>query len=999
MGPLAGPEDPDKGAAGTNRYGGVAGGHVMQAARDEHRHFLATSETAERLVASVTPPVWDSRSPLRGRDHLVGELVEIAFAKVGATERRVWVLHGLGGCGKTAIAMEVANRARDGFVKAWWVRAADQSSLVAGMRAVARAAGASESELHYRHAGDVLWEQLNRLEEPWLLVIDNADDPSILAPDYGELADGTGWLRPVRRRGLVVATSRQRDPAAWGPWVNLQPVDGLPGSDGAGVLIDLVPNAGSLEDAQALSDRFEGLPLALRLAGSYLAKAKEPFPWGETTPGTVTTFAEFRAALDTRFAVLFTPSGADPDERRRRREDITLTWEMSLDLLSRRGVPEARPLLRLLACFGEAPIPLRELLDPATLARSPLFPGLTPQRLWQVLQELHGVRLVDLDLANGTAVLHFLVRSTNRAHPDIVGNVEPYQRLLVDLLNHAVADLHPDRPRDWSLWHALAPHCKSPLQLDHGLDGHPAGAIARLTLPAYRAARYLVATGLYTEAEAEYRRVLDVRRRALGDEHPDTLATRHWLAYAMQLRGNLTQAEDEYRFVLESQRRQLGEDDPATLETRRHLASLLQDRGRLDEAVAEYQDVLDRRERSLGDEHPDTLATRHALAYALQVRGDLVLAEAGYRQVIELQRRTLGDDHPDTLATRHNLAFVLQDRGRFDEAVAEYQAVFDRRERTLGHDHPDTLNTRHALAYLLQVRGELAQAENEYRQVIELQREKLDEDHPDTLGARHNLARVLQDQGHLDQAENEFQAVLELRRQVFGDDHRYTLATRHSLAYLLQVRGELPQAENEYREVIRLQRRTLPDDHPDVLGTRHNLAFVLQEQGHLEQAETEYRAVFDRRQQTLGDHHRDTLGTRHALAYVLQLRGELPKAEAEYCEVIRLQREKLGDRHPDTLGTRHNLAGLLHRRGERALAEAEYQTVLELRRQVLGETHEATLATRDALAGLQAEEERQVSSGSSTAQEPGEEGGQAQATRPSSEALARPGWRGTTRTV
>jgi hypothetical protein len=98
------------------------------------------------------------------------------------------------------------------------------------------------------------------------------------------------------------------------------------------------------------------LPLALSLAGSYL-EAKNASPWSAATPGSVTTFAAFRAALDKRFeSSLFASTSTMDRDERRRRSDITTTWELSLDLLARRGVPEARLLLRLLACFGEAPI-------------------------------------------------------------------------------------------------------------------------------------------------------------------------------------------------------------------------------------------------------------------------------------------------------------------------------------------------------------------------------------------------------------------------------------------------------------------------------------------------------------------------------------------------------------------------------------------------------------------------------------------------------------------
>jgi tetratricopeptide (TPR) repeat protein len=831
---------------------------------------------------SLAPPLErdDPRKPLRGRDDIVESLTQVLTDT--AKKPRVWVLHGMAGAGKTAIAVELAQYAVDRGLRAWWVRAVEQPTLLAGLRAIASELGAKDNDLR-RNLGDALWLELSRRDQQWLLVIDNADDASLLAPAGGP-PDGTGLLRPTTGRGVVVITSRERDQHKWGSWPRLQPVTTLTPVEGAAVLLDLAPRGGEVHEAEALSERLGGLPLALRLAGQYLAAAASAPPWERDPGGAITTFAAFQRELGERFDAHLFASAATGDVSEANRRNITTTWERSLDLLARRGFPETRPLLRLLACLAEAPIPYMLLLfdDPEILARSPLFPGLTRQRLGRVLTEFQDVELIRLDEDAGasgavahTAWLHPLVRDTNRSHLDIQERFDDYRALLMDLLGHATKGRDPEDPKTWAAWQALRAHCSSLLDLP-GADRHDGGIspelLVRLTQPAHDAAHYLHATGLYAEAATEYQRVLELRLRVLGEDHPDTLTTRHARAYTLRDQGKRRLAQAEYGDVLERRRRVLGENDPETLSTRHALAFMLQTGGRLAEAQAEYEEVLERRRRVLGEEHPQTLISRHSLAFALQARGRWVEAEAEYREVLKLRRRTLGEEHPQTLISRHSLAFALHSR------------------------------------------GELAAAETEYGETIRRQRLALGEDHPDTLGTRHNLGRLLQDQGRWPEAEAEYEDVLRRRRRVLGERDPATLTTRHSLAFALHARGELAKAEAEYREVLALYVAALGEDHPDTLGTRRNLAFVLQDQDRLDEAEAEYQDVLMRRTRVLGPDHPDTLATRHALAWLLQHQGHRAEAEREYRQVLERQEAVLPRDHPDIQATRRNLEALLAER-------------------------------------------------------------------------------------
>lgn len=283
------------------------------------------------MLASVAVPVPRPGHRTRGRAVLVTSAVEAIRGRAD----RVVVLYGAGGYGKTTVAVDVAAAVgRD----VWWVDAGSEVSLVAGLHAVAVAAGADPDRVRdawsrgVGAAPEVLWDALNAREADWLLVLDNADNPDLLAAGQGRVHQRRGWLRTPGEHGAVLVTTRAGGPRTWGDSVML-PVTPQSRDDGGAVLRDLAPDAGSEADAVRLAARLGGLPLALWLAGSYLASART-FP---DLPGLAapTTFADYLREWEKRFVELSDLSW--DTEPAQERELLCRTWELSLDFLDHHG--------------------------------------------------------------------------------------------------------------------------------------------------------------------------------------------------------------------------------------------------------------------------------------------------------------------------------------------------------------------------------------------------------------------------------------------------------------------------------------------------------------------------------------------------------------------------------------------------------------------------------------------------------------------------------------
>lgn len=732
----------------------------------------ARSSTKGVRGASVLPPIGRLPPEVRGRGRILGELLALLRRPTG----ELVVLSGMGGVGKSTVAVSLAGRAADlrlgirrRHVDVWWVSVADRSSLTSAMVAVARKLGATATDLDAIAVGrpdapDRLWELLERAPRRWLLLLDNADDPEVLARPASRtsptgqppapssatrVGDGDGWARPSRQ-GVVVITSRDANPRTWGRHARVLDLDPLDAADAARVLLDWAPEAGTEAEAVALAERLGRLPLALGLAGSYL----------ESEVALKPTFVEYQRSLDSRYdaAHLLTSERVGTTGQR---GVVMRTWELSLDALDRRGVPQARPLLRLLACFAAStPIPL-DLLDPEYLVPllaasrdggpTPAAPATgTAERDLEVgLRHLWQYRLIDARpraSRNEQAVaVHPVIADTNRAHLDGVADAAVdaalVRRTAAELVARDLERLDYDEPAHWPRYRALAPHLHA---LFETVAPHLASdRVGGLLEAASRAAAAHDRLGDPAAGERLLQAALRTSCTLSGDE-PACLLVRHMLAWEIAVRGRPDDAEALYRDVFVRRERVLGPDHPETLHSRNELAWMAAIRGEWTGAEEMYRDVLARRERVLGAEHRDTLISRHELAWCMASQGRGAEAEALLREVIEARARVFRPDHPRALASRHELAWAIAVQGRWGEAEAAYRDVLAARRAVLGIEHPESLTTAHELTWVIAMQGAHRRREalTGYEHVLAARQRVLGAEHPDTVATRHALERL-----------------------------------------------------------------------------------------------------------------------------------------------------------------------------------------------------------------------------------------------------------------
>jgi len=471
------------------------------------------------------------------------------------------------------------------------------------------------------------------------------------------------------------------------------------------------------------------------------------------------------------------------------RRSLVGTWDLSLNLLADRGIVHARPLLHLLACFGASALPHEILLQPSTLAKSPLFPRLDARVLWDTVEGLEQAGLILLVDGRVPALrLHPVVREVARHDEALRARGDAYFRLAAELLGPSARSTEPKEPMAWAKWSLFADHCIAILEVPWPEATDKTALAAGIEL-AGRAAGFLRAAGRQSQASAAFARVLATAVDALGQDDPGTVDIQHEYARLCYDMGYFGQAEALYRTVLAKRTTLFGAQDARTLTTQHYLARTLRARGLLDEAEVLLEQTYRSRTDHLGAGHPDTLTSRQGVADLLRDRGRVAEALAAYREVLVLRTEILGESHPATLVTHQYAAEMCHLLEEWDEAESRLRHVWVLSQEIRGAEHPRSLSCGHSLACLLHDRGRLKEAEALAFDIAQGRWRTLGRDHPATSASRQRLGLIRLDLGAVDHALTDLRAVHSDRLRVLGSDHPDTLQSKRVLEALRRRAG------------------------------------------------------------------------------------------------------------------------------------------------------------------------------------------------------------------
>ncbi|MGW5466726.1 FxSxx-COOH system tetratricopeptide repeat protein [Streptomyces chartreusis] len=875
-----------------------------------------TDEAALRdaRFPDTVPKFWNvspRNSSFTGRSALLETLRDGLGSSNSGGSTAPCALYGLGGVGKTQIALEYVHRFAADYDLVWWIPSEQSELVVSSLTDLARRLGlrvgddaaqaAQEVRDHLRQSSSTL---------RWLLVFDNADEPEEVSKHFPGGA------------GHVLVTSRNQTWLQFGEALEIDPFLREESIE------HLLRRAAGLttEDADRVASAVGDLPLALDQAGAWLAETGTP----------VDTYLVELEQQAERVLSLSQPANYP--------EPVGATWNVSIERLKERS-PAAVRLLQLCAFFAAEPISMKLLYgDEMTSVLAEKDPSLQEKMvLGRVIREIGRFALAKVDRATESIQVHRLVQAVIRSQLT-PREQEDAQHVVHRILAGArpsgeepIDDVE-NQPTFAAIWPHLeaseASTCDEPktrqLLIDRvrylwkrgdlnaalafaaGLrklwDRQLTDSQARITELGKReqAGQSPTPTPAPTgTVDPRAPRTLAEEERYATELQTQLLHLRFHTANVLRSLGKYVEAEELGSATLTQQRALLTAGHPHILMTASGLATDLGSIGRFEAALELATEAYNGFKENFGEDHPRTLAANNNRAVCLRLLGRYTEALNVDQEIYDLRRNDLGAGHPHTLISITNLGRDLRETGQYEPSISMLSSSHEAYKQLFGDMYPETLRNAKSLAVSLRKAGRVDEARALTHQTREHYRVRdTPASTPDVLDCNLNYATDLYATGAREEALSLTREIVRQYRTAPGERHPATLAAVNNLGIFLRGSGEVSRARALLEKNFDTLRDALGDRHPYTLACAVNLANVLAELNELRQAEELERLAVAGFQPTLGHEHPDTIVSRANLGVTLRALGRIPEAdqlqESSHAEFARM----LGENHPHTVSVR-----------------------------------------------------------------------------------------------
>ena len=823
-----------------------------------------------RLAAKKLPQVWGD-VPLRnprfvGREDFLAELHDM-MSERRETAVLPQAIHGMGGVGKSQIAIEYVHRHSKEYDLVWWIPAEETGQILTSLTRLAQRLKLDVSP-EANAAVPAVQEALSTGAagyRDWLLIFDNAEDPTEVRRFF-----------PTGGAGRILVTSRNME---WERATRALEVAVFDRAESIALLRDRNPDLPHA-DANSLAEALGDLPLAIEAASA----------WRATTG--MATEEYLRLLNDKRLELL------DVDPPPDYRVTVRAAWSVSLEKLSHDN-PAALQLLQVCSFFAPEPIS-RNLFTGSSAA------AITPE-LDATLRDTHSVgrairditrfALAKYEYKSNTLQIHRLIRLVLTDSMDAARQLEMRRGAHTLLANANPND--PQRGDQWDRYGALRAHVEASEAVR---SDDP-----RVHDLVFGVAKYLYFFGDHQGSERLAAQALEHRIQDRGPADGHTLSVAKWLGWMYFVNGRYEKARELNGQTLRQYHETVGNEDEGTLDAMGVVALDLRVSGDYQAALDLDQQAFETSRRAFGPDDPITLQLANSIGVDHRLLGDFRTAENLDRDTYRRRVEVLSPDDDATMLSLYNLLIDRREAGDYVGARSEHEGAYKRSIEVFGKDAPATLRMARALAVSRRKAGDHPGALRLSSETFDRYQRRYGDDYPDTIATAQNLAVDLRHDGDLQGARRVGEETLERYLRLFGARHPYTLSARTNLAVVLRLEGAIDKALEQDEQSLAILTERLGPDHPVTLICATNYGSDLFTLGNLKEAYERDIDTLARSERTLGADHPSTLACSVNLALDLRAMERVTEADRILSHTLGSLRRALGERHPATLNALQNL--------------------------------------------------------------------------------------------
>jgi tetratricopeptide (TPR) repeat protein len=633
---------------------------LAQAIYEEEKRAKIRRDLSEPIQWNLPPynPFFTGRAETLERlEVLLQEKGEIAISQPQA-------VYGLGGIGKTQLALQYTYLHRKEYEAIFWVESEGEQELQFNYSSIAQPLKLKEKDEKKIQSVIIAVRAWLATNQKWLLVFDGANNPEFIRP-----------LIPRYNKGHIIITSRSNRFDYPGV---LQPIEltEMSEDEAVGFLLKRVRreeiSESENEAARELACLLGYLPLALEQAGAFIA-AKQIL------------FQDYLLSYRRRQIRLFESSWPVTGDYPR---SIAETWRMNLD----EAIKEEETIegiLNISAFFSPDSIPLELISAGAEHLNSALLGDLkkednTPIIIHSYLEPLVRYSLIRLNPDARTFSMHPLVQEVYKNQ--LGENVScEWVYIAIRILNKAFPEVYF---KSWPACNRLLPHALSVLNQNEEMNLN----VGEITNLVNNVGHYLLERNQLDEAEKWLRKGLEVEKEMGREKHHNCATIMDKIAAIKYMKNEYDEVERLFLESIEIKKASLGTNSSDYAAGLNNLGGLYLKKGNLEKAEDYLSRSLTLKRDLLEEKHPEIGSSLVNFAGVLSMNGKVDQAERYLSESIGIFAECEGERSPSVALAKISMALVNEKQNRYNEAESNYRDSISILKKELPQNHPQLIS-------------------------------------------------------------------------------------------------------------------------------------------------------------------------------------------------------------------------------------------------------------------------------------------------------------------